>query len=257
MTTSRSSPNPRATSRAFTLVELLVVIGIIALLVAILLPALNRARENAKQVKCLSNLRQLGMAFMMYVGDNRGHFPSAAPFEPFPGRPREPEDWLYWETGRDIDDSAIARYIGLKGDSLRATLRCPSDDWTLRASVSSSGPYLYSYDMNAMYDGTDTNLTITQVRHPAEKIFLVEEDERTINDGYWAPGGWSGTNWEPGPDWLSIRHDHQRVLPDVVGPAGSPIPNPTRRGNAAFSDGHGEYVLRKDAHDPEHCDPLH
>src|SRR5436309_2126433 len=72
------------TRRGFTLVELLVVIGIIAVLLSILLPTLGKVRRQAYTLQCSSNMRQLSMAMLMYINDNKGRFP-AAEFSPIAG----------------------------------------------------------------------------------------------------------------------------------------------------------------------------
>jgi prepilin-type N-terminal cleavage/methylation domain-containing protein/prepilin-type processing-associated H-X9-DG protein len=71
----------RSNDRGFTLVELLVVIGIIAVLIALLLPALSGAREQSRTIACLSNLRQLAAAAHMYCNNNNGSYPPATGFE--------------------------------------------------------------------------------------------------------------------------------------------------------------------------------
>src|SRR5262245_19244357 len=65
----------KRTVRAFTLVELLVVIGIIAVLISILLPTISRARQQAASTQCQSNMRQCGLVFFMYANENKGFLP--------------------------------------------------------------------------------------------------------------------------------------------------------------------------------------
>lgn len=243
---------PKCRNRAgFTLVELLVVIGIIAVLMSLLLPAVNRAREQSKQIVCLNNLRQLGMAFLSYANENQGRFPAPARYSSL-----LPDDWIYWEpgqAGRPFGRGPLIKYIGSSSES---TFRCPSDDIYYRGGTIKFGGYRYSYSMNeGMVERSSLpsnfhGLRIGMVHSPATKILLFEEDEHSIDDGY-AP--MSPTN-EP-INMLAIRHDFTRREPDNQ--ANFSTLNGSCRGNVVFGDAHAEFINRNIAHTPASYDPTY
>ena len=116
----------------FTLVELLVVIGIIALLIAILMPALRRAKESANAVQCSSNQRQLMMAFLMFANDHKGRLPGNY-WDAQAQQPDDPDkrDWLIGDNPNQGNPVAQLADAPQKGTIFRyvnnaAVYRCPS-----------------------------------------------------------------------------------------------------------------------------------
>jgi prepilin-type N-terminal cleavage/methylation domain-containing protein/prepilin-type processing-associated H-X9-DG protein len=255
---------------AFTLVELLIVVGIIALLIAILMPTLNRAREQARRVQCASNLRQVAMATIMYANQNRGVLPGVGRW------PQQRHDWVYWGRAAPydaLDDSGIAPYLGRPVTV--NVLRCPSDDWEAREagfknmSGKPPAPYLFSYTLSRfMGNWGKERQRITQVRSSSQKIFFVEEDVRTMEDGMWldepvvvVTGRWADelNPWLPYWEPISARHELPRDA-DLIpaNPFGSLAPARlfmSRRGNVAFVDGHVDYVSRRFTSEPRHVYP--
>jgi len=237
--------------RGFTLVELLVVIGIVAVLIAVLLPALGRARAQANRVVCLSNIRQLGVGILMYCNDNKGWFPTCAFPEDGSAYVQYPEDWIHWQANRNIMDSAIARYVvGGKGpETFKRILRCPADSFDGRKPIPGSapgqGPYLYSYNMNIgmganwkPYPAWQTGgRRLQRWRAPAKKIVLTEASQRALGPVW----GWAAV--------LTRRHGTGRFHGSMPGdPAFGPIMGANV--SAVFLDGHAEAIDQDYATNP-------
>jgi prepilin-type N-terminal cleavage/methylation domain-containing protein/prepilin-type processing-associated H-X9-DG protein len=269
---------------AFTLVEVLVVLGIIAVLVSILAPAVTRAKEQANQTICLSHLHQLGIGFVMYTEANKGYFPtsgvafsySSAAFHECIGC-----DWIGWPGNyKTLDGGAISPFVGrpnpmLVGDTrnisqqtlateisgMNASLfRCPSDIWTVRTSLNygPSNPYPYSYAMNEMlgpgygFQGL-SNSGVQEQQMCTPKITQVVSPSSKLllyeEDGGTIDDG----NAQPNslgnsvPSLLSIRHS---LTNKYASSSGTGVPSPGAKGNVCFCDGSAAFITRAQAHAP-------
>lgn len=159
--------------RGFTLVELLVVLGLIAMLIALLLPSLTRAREQARLVACASNLRQLTFAWMMYANDHLGLLPGAGT-EAWP-------DWVVRGGGADgegaVEAGSLWRYL-----RQRSVYRCP---------VEPREEYGWSYAMadpagGGARDATSGWRRMSQLRSAERQmVFLEDNDNRGAVLGSW------------------------------------------------------------------------
>jgi prepilin-type N-terminal cleavage/methylation domain-containing protein len=249
--------------KGFTLIELLVVVAVIAVLIAILLPSLGKAREKAKRLACGANLRSITQAWIMYCMQNNDSMPAQAYAD-------RSEDWVAWQNGyadvnnansaptnpKSVANRGIGPYMQLTAANVRKYLRCPSETDSELAAQKLGYPYSYSMNWNmssfshAAFPTEGKAYTKLSKVINKECIVFADESETTIDDGNGA--FWHGGGLVQYCNLLSARHDRTAVRksPDTM--AGVICPNSAVQAGVSFVDGHVDFVNRKYANTRAH-----